>query len=57
MPTYDYKCKTCDTPAQEFVLPFNHDKPVCDVCHNEMQQVYPAAPTHFKGTGFYKTDN
>jgi putative FmdB family regulatory protein len=61
MPTYEYECTKCldrftqslpieerDTPTETF----------CGCCFQDgsVVRIWPAAPTHFKGTGFYATD-
>jgi putative FmdB family regulatory protein len=55
MPNYEYKCKYCDikTETKE-----RYDfGPECPVCGRNMLRVWHAPGVHFKGTGFYKTDN
>ena len=59
MPTYSYRCTTCSHEWDE-------NRPVdqrdsldhyCPVCTNGyINRVITAAPTHFKGRGFYSTD-
>ncbi len=57
MPTYHYRCKSCDydfTKQQSFT-----DDPitVCPKCGKEqVRKVYSAVPIEFKGSGFYHTD-
>lgn len=54
MPTYEYECKT-DNIKQELILSMNHEKPKCEICGQDMTQVFFAAPVHFKTGGFYST--
>ena len=52
MPTYHYRCKSCDydfTKQQSFT-----DDPIT-VCP-KFRKVYSAVPIEFKGSGFYHTD-
>ena len=57
MPTYHYRCKSCDydfTKQQSFT-----DDPitVCPECGKEqVRKVYSAVPIEFTGSGFYHTD-
>ena len=57
MPTYDYKCQTCQA-LFEVRQAWNDDNLiVCIMCGDtEVQKVFSAAPVHFKGKGFYATD-
>jgi len=70
MPTYEYRCRTCDASfdiAQSFSdSPLTHCPQVGDsaapaACASpgkgEVRKVYSAPAITFKGNGFYKTDS
>jgi predicted nucleic acid-binding Zn ribbon protein len=51
MATFDFKCNYC-TSIEET----NSNIPeACKLCGELMVRVWSPTPTHFKGTGFYKT--
>lgn len=58
LPTYHYRCKSCNydfTEQQSF-----SDTPitVCPQCGKEqVRKVFSAVPIEFKGSGFYRTDS
>ena len=57
MPRYDYHCPACDTTfevTQDF-----HSEPaaVCPACGNGARRLISHPAIHFKGSGFYTTDN
>ena len=55
MPTYDFKCNKCSN-IQEIYRSYGDDTlPVC--CGESMVKLWNATPVHFKGSGFYRTDN
>lgn len=62
MPTYIYKCANCD---KEIELYRSFDAPpidwmnyTCPYCNkNTLKKEYQPISVHFKGDGFYKTDN
>lgn len=59
MPKYDYKCKSCgahEIIAHGFYADEKHDCPM-ERCNGSMEKVFSPTPVHFKGSGFYKTDN
>lgn len=59
MPRYDYKCKACgahEIIAHGFYADEKHDCPM-ENCNGTMEKVFSPTPVHFKGSGFYKTDN
>lgn len=57
MPTYDYKCKDCDT-TKTVSRSFSDSDPgyKCDACNSELIRVYSNVGVTFKGSGFYSTD-
>ena len=63
MPTYDYRCETCDHTF-EFYQSFSEDpltKCPQDTCSNEgggtVKKIFSTPGISFKGSGFYKNDN
>ena len=58
MPTYDYKCRTCDQSAT-LITAINRELsiPICSHCKAEMVRDYGSPAVRFKGKGFYSTDN
>jgi predicted nucleic acid-binding Zn ribbon protein len=56
MPKYDYECPG-EGITKEFDLPMEHKAPFCDTCGALMARVFAPISVHFKGKGFYKTDN
>jgi putative FmdB family regulatory protein len=57
MPTYDYKCPACDE-VFEIKRSLSDETPVtCPICHGETRRVFTPVGVHFKGSGFYNTDN
>lgn len=58
MPTYDFRCSKCSHHF-EVILPFGSTKrPLCPRCRHAKTEKLIAPPAiHFKGTGFFKTDN
>jgi putative FmdB family regulatory protein len=57
MPTYQYRCTSCDTDL-EVVQKFTDD-PLsdCPDCDGNLRKVFNAVGVVFKGSGFYATDN
>lgn len=57
MPTYQYRCTSCDTDL-EAVQKFTDDPLTdCPDCDGTLRKVYNAVGVVFKGSGFYATDN
>lgn len=58
MPTYQYRCKDCDTDL-EVVQKFTDDALTdCPVCEGgTLRKVFNAVGVVFKGSGFYRTDS
>lgn len=56
MPTYEYKCNSCELSFEQR-QGFDAE-PVCTCprCQNEAQRLFRPAPIIFKGKGFYVTD-
>lgn len=57
MPTYQYRCTTCDSEL-EAVQKFTDDPLTdCPECDGNLRKVFNAVGVVFKGSGFYATDN
>lgn len=57
MPTYQYRCTSCDS-EQEVVQRFTDDPLTdCPECDGNLRKVFNAVGVVFKGSGFYATDN
>jgi putative FmdB family regulatory protein len=55
MPSYDYKCKTCDLKMVVIrTLREPERTPVCVNCVKDLVRVYDAPAVTFKGTGWGK---
>ena len=57
MPTYDYKCISCENKFEYFQK--MTDKPIteCSKCGGKVKRIIGAGLTPiFKGSGFYETD-
>lgn len=57
MPTYEYRCDSCDRNF-DIVQSF-HDEPLtaCPTCGSPVRKVFGNVGIVFKGSGFYKTDS
>jgi putative FmdB family regulatory protein len=57
MPTYQYRCTSCDRDL-EVVQKFTDDPLTdCPECDGSLRKVFNAVGVVFKGSGFYATDN
>ena len=57
MPTYQYRCTSCDTEL-EAVQKFTDDPLTdCPECDGNLRKVFNAVGVVFKGSGFYRTDS
>lgn len=56
MPTYEYKCKDCDTTF-EVVHGINDSVESCESCGGKVRKVFHPIGVIFKGSGFYATDS
>lgn len=58
MPTYEYRCKSCDHQF-DIVQSFADDALTeCPACHEPtLKKVFGNVGITFKGSGFYKTDS
>jgi putative FmdB family regulatory protein len=57
MPTYDYKCRTCDQSAT-LITGINRELmiPRCVKCQTEMVRDFGSPAVKFKGKGFYSNE-
>jgi putative FmdB family regulatory protein len=57
MPTYEYRCKSCEHQF-DIVQAFTDDAlTVCPQCDGPLKKVFGNVGITFKGSGFYKTDS
>jgi putative FmdB family regulatory protein len=57
VPTYEYRCETCEKNFD--VVQSFHDEPVrsCPTCGSPVRKVFGNVGIVFKGSGFYKNDS
>jgi putative FmdB family regulatory protein len=57
LPTYEYRCDSCDRKFD--VVQSFHDDPLtaCPTCGSPVRKVFGNVGIVFKGSGFYKTDS
>lgn len=57
MPTYDYKCSTCNYTFEFFQSMKDEPLSKCPKCGGQLKRLIgPGAGPIFKGNGFYQTD-
>lgn len=57
MPTYEYRCKSCEH-GFDIVQAFSDDALTeCPECSGPLKKVFGNVGIAFKGSGFYKTDS
>jgi len=57
MPTYEYRCETCDERMEVFAAMSDPPPAACESCGAAgLQKVLHAPSIHYKGSGFYATD-
>ena len=57
MPRYDFYCTNCQRES-EISRAFDDDKEIlCENCLIPLVKRFTATPVHFRGSGFYSTDN
>jgi putative FmdB family regulatory protein len=56
LPTYEYRCLSCDHQFERFQR--MSDEPVneCEACGSSVRRLLFPVAIHFKGSGFYSTD-
>lgn len=57
MPTYEYACTRCGQHVEVFQRFSEESLTTCGACGGELRKVFHPAGIHFKGSGFYSTDN
>src|SRR3990170_4400759 len=57
MPTYEYACARCGQHVEVFQRFSEESLTTCGACGGELRKVFHPAGIHFKGSGFYSTDN
>lgn len=55
MPIYEFECKSCNLKTE--TRDYFEFGPECTGCGKNMTRVWSSVAVHFKGSGFYKTDN
>jgi len=57
MPTYSYRCRSCEV-AFEVQQDFTEDSLTsCRSCGGALRKLFSAVGVSFQGTGFYRTDS
>ena len=57
MPTYAYKCGTCNHQFEVFARMSDPDPETCEACGAAtLEKVLFPVAVHYKGSGFYSTD-
>ena len=56
MPSYDFKCKTCDQTISITAPIGKAQLPKCLKCMTDMTRSYDVGLVKFNGTGYYSTD-
>jgi putative FmdB family regulatory protein len=57
MPTYSYRCTSCDN-AFDITQAFTDDSlTTCQKCEMPLRKVFSAIGVTFQGSGFYRTDS
>jgi putative FmdB family regulatory protein len=58
MPTYDYKCRSCDVVFERFQRITEDPISICPECSGQVRRlIVGGTGVIFKGSGFYVTDN
>lgn len=57
MPTYDYKCTSCENRFEHFQSMMEETLKICKECGAELKRLIGSGSSPiFKGSGFYQTD-
>ena len=56
MPTYEYRCVTCEHQFERFQRMSDDPIKECEVCGEPVKRLLFPVAIHFKGNGFYSTD-
>ena len=57
MPIYEYECSCCNFRFERKQHFDEEPVCICPQCQGKARRVIHAVPVHFKGSGFYSTDN
>ncbi len=57
MPTYQYRCTTCQNELEAFQKFTDDPLTTCEECGGSLSKLYNAVGIVFKGSGFYATDS
>jgi putative FmdB family regulatory protein len=56
MPSYEFKCNTCEQSVTVTTSMSELKTPHCGKCQKDMTRIYSFQNVKFKGSGFYSTD-
>ncbi|MFH0916370.1 MAG: zinc ribbon domain-containing protein [bacterium] len=56
MPTYEYRCISCEHQFERFQRMSDDAVKECEVCGASVKRLLFPVAIHFKGKGFYSTD-
>ena len=56
MPTYEYRCLSCEHQFERFQRMADDPVKECEVCGASVKRLLFPVAIHFKGNGFYSTD-
>jgi putative FmdB family regulatory protein len=56
LPTYEYRCLSCEHQFERFQRMSDEAVKECEVCGEPVKRLLFPVAVHFKGNGFYSTD-
>jgi putative FmdB family regulatory protein len=56
VPTYEYRCASCEHQFERFQRMSDEPVKECEVCGEPVKRLLFPVAIHFKGNGFYSTD-
>jgi putative FmdB family regulatory protein len=56
LPTYEYRCVSCEHQFERFQRMSDDPVMECEVCGEPVKRLLFPVAIHFKGNGFYSTD-
>jgi len=56
LPTYEYRCLSCEHQFERFQRMSDDAVKECEVCGEPVKRLLFPVAVHFKGNGFYSTD-
>jgi putative FmdB family regulatory protein len=56
VPTYEYRCVSCEHQFERFQRMTDEPVKECEVCGEPVKRLLFPVAIHFKGNGFYSTD-